>query len=160
MAVRLFGLLFAVLVLLFVFLLINYSDKNDPRSVLEQNVEHTLHVPCNINQNVCLVRFGELSVDLSLLPKNAKALEPLSVRLSSGNRDLLAADWHLWFQGRDMDMGVHWLQPKAQGSAPTLEFAGMIPVCTVDPDMTWQLIAQVELEGQNHRIIFEFLSTH
>jgi len=150
----------ALIMLLLAFLLINYSDKNDPRSVLEQSPQHTLNVPCNINQGVCRVRFGELSFDLSLTPQDAKALEPLNVTIASDNTDLLTTNWYLWFQGRDMDMGVHWLQPKTLDSAATAEFTGMIPVCTVDPNMTWQLIAQVDFEGQVHRIIFEFLSAH
>lgn len=129
-----------------------------PQALLEQTVNHQIVVPCELSNSPCKVRMGEFSFDLRLLSEQLKSLSPVTVELSTQNPELAQADWSLWFQGRDMDMGVHWLQQQQSSQAQT--YSGMIPICTVDEAMTWQLIVQTQWQGEVYRSSFDFQVEH
>lgn len=136
------------------------SSEFDPRALVAQEVDHRIHVPCDLRAGPCKVRVGDMAFDLSLEPGVAPPLTPLNVSISSANQSINLAQWYLWFQGKEMDMGVHWLQAKAPTNGEALTFSGMIPVCTVDQDMVWQLVAHTRLNDQDYRLFFEFVSEH
>lgn len=159
MIVRLAILVLVVAVAITWWLMPNKTAALGPQALLEQVVNHSISVPCELSSSACKVRMGEFSFDLRLLSGQLKSLTPITIELSTQQPELAQADWSLWFQGRDMNMGVHWLQQQQPPSQAAI-YSGMIPICTVDEAMTWQLIVQTQWQGEIYRSSFDFQVEH
>jgi hypothetical protein len=69
----------------------------------------------------------------------------------------------LWLEGRDMDMGRHYLIPQERidDADTSILSQGMIPVCTVDPDMVWRMVVVFNYQGKRMQIHFDVpVTTH
>lgn len=53
-----------------------------------------------------------------------------------------------------MEMGRHFIQELKRRTANRYAGKGTIPVCSVDPEMAWQLVAVVEHDSGLQRIIW------
>ena len=63
-----------------------------------------------------------------------------------------------WFEGRDMEMGRHFLSFQGNDLDDDANFLlakGMIPVCTIDPDMPWRLVINFEYQGEVLQVNFD-----
>ncbi len=103
---------------------------------------------CQLSNTLCTVSLPGLGrLTLELNPIGLPAMEPVQLKMTG--LDISPEnlkDMKLWFQGRDMYMGQHFLQPVLQNSITneaSMVFDGMIPVCTVDNNMIWQLVIEM-----------------
>ncbi len=103
---------------------------------------------CQLSNTPCTVSLpGHGRFTIALNPMGLPAMEPLQLKMTG--LDISPEnikDMKLWFQGRDMYMGQHFLQPdlpKSIANEASMEFDGMIPVCTVDNNMVWQLVIEM-----------------
>jgi len=64
-----------------------------------------------------------------------------------------------WFEGRDMNMGQHFILFSTENDMNSrINGTGMIPVCTIDENMVWRLIVQFTYQGQAMRVEFDLSS--
>jgi len=102
-----------------------------------------------LEQNCSVNLAGGIQLDIALSPKGLPTLEPLELRISSSSTALdQIQDIQIWFEGRDMDMGLHYfnlifLNDQIVGK-------GMIPICTIDASMVWQLNVAFIYQGKNN----------
>jgi len=156
----LYGLALALtLVCLTVFVL--YIPVNKPQRPSDQHVDHLVELPCDIANQVCRINLGALQFRVSLSPEGLPALEPLTFRVRAESS--LISEFEagaLWFDGKEMDMGLHWGQLQVTPDQNELRFKAMVPVCTIDREMVWRLNFQFEYESQRYRFVFDAHPRH
>lgn len=147
------------------------SAANFPVSPAELRVDHMVRTTCSASQQPCRLNLGSKHLSLSISPSGLPALEVLNLQLRvsgfGGN-----APAQVWFQGRDMDMGLHYFSattaPLMSETVATEEvddgvlekFQGMIPVCGIDRDMIWLLNVQYQHGGEVWRFVIELNAQH
>lgn len=117
---------------------------------------------CALNRGACVVTAGDTEIELSFDPADVPPLEPLLLTVQLPDH-IGAGDILLWFEGRDMDMGRHFLSATGEvkpvsGDLMMHTFNGMIPVCTVDESMVWAFHVRLTVENQVHEHVFELTS--
>lgn len=156
------------------YLLPNNAASLGPSAVLELPVNHRLAVQCALSEMPCKIRLGEFAFDLRVPSAPLKPFSPIDIELQVRSPQLAQAEWFLWFEGRDMDMGLHWLHSSNQldqsnqqqtevakvQQSQIKSYQGMIPVCSVDEAMTWRLNVQVAWQGEVYRSVFDFQVEH
>lgn len=119
------------------------------------NVKHRFEQSCHLNNGACTSfsdLFGRISVEVT--PNNFPAFKPLSVKVTVENH--LVNSIEVYLQGKDMFMGPNstLLNNNGQG-----RWSGntVIPVCSVDTDMTW--LVNIMVQGdESELLIFEIKS--
>ena len=89
-----------------------------------------------------------------LLPKGLPAMAPLVLSITGlGN---VKESLKVWFEGKNMHMGMHYMLPATNKSQlyDQKVFQGMIPVCSIDEEMVWLL--NVDIPIQNHIFNIQF----
>ena len=128
--------------------------------------DHLINVDCDLSTKVCPIRLGDLSMTLSLNPAGLPALTSLQLSISERSSAIEEAQsWSVWFVGRDMDMGRHLmtLAPQvgaekgeyAESGVDSMQYTGMIPVCTVDRSMMWLLNIQFAWRSELYRFVLQ-----
>jgi len=117
------------------------------------SVIKTIQSDCHFEHGLCkLVLSSDVTLSFKITPKEIPAMEPLYLTITGF--DGFANTSHLikvWFEGRDMSMGQHFMLPVQDGSLNDahlnnrLTLSGMIPVCSVDQDMIWRLVVELPL---------------
>lgn len=101
------------------------------------------------------------ALSFQLTPKQLPVMEPIEV-LISGLADV--SHFHkAWFEGRDMNMGVHFLLPKKSeeiGLQQEFILKGMIPVCQIDGAMVWRLVIELIYQNERIHIYFDQSASH
>ncbi len=151
---------------LVVLLLVLLADKwlpLDGSSAFVAEPDHVISVDCDIGHNACPIRLGDIKMTLSLTPDGLPALIPLRLAVSDSSIAVQEAEsWLVWFEGRDMEMGVHQLLPEPSGlpvskdasrSNNAVVFSGIIPICSVDSAMTWLLNVQFVWRAKLYRFM-------
>jgi hypothetical protein len=126
--------------------------------------DHLIKVDCDLSIKDCPIRLGDLSMTLSLNPTGLPALTPLQLSISKPSPSIEEArSWSVWFVGRDMDMGRHLMTPAPIEGAEqgghsgsginSMQYTGMIPVCTVDRSMMWLLNVQFAWRSELYRFV-------
>ncbi len=146
---RLLWPLSALALLLF---FISWKANNSELSVSSE----TLSVSeCSLAQGSCALVLEEVTFDLHLLPLGLPPMQPLTLEIAGAPAQLAALNvGELWFVGQSMDMGQHFLFPVSDTVHDRLVFQGAIPVCSVDPNMRWQLMAELEWQGRAYHVVF------
>jgi hypothetical protein len=112
---------------------------------------------CRLNDGACLFNssyFGAIRVEVS--PRDFPAFKPLLATVSVEGTFLKAVSLSL--QGKDMYMGPN-STILTKVNENTWEGKTSIPVCSVDPSMTW--LVQLTLMGkETERRVFEVKSAH
>lgn len=110
---------------------------------------------CILTVNSCSVLISEnQTLTINLNPKPLEALKPLSLKISGQNKN--DVNFKVWFEGRDMFMGQHYLIPENIDleTQETL-FSGMLPVCTSGEEMIWRLNIEFSHKSEKKRIQFD-----
>lgn len=118
---------------------------------------------CSLNQGRCLVELEGASVHFEIHPKRVPPLEPLKLIVKYDSPTELKEPL-IWFSGRDMEMGVHFFQEvstseSAESESSVRVFKGMIPVCTIDQRMVWQLHSQLTINHLRYEVVFDLTSS-
>lgn len=112
---------------------------------------------CQLNDGACLFDspyFGVIRIEVS--PRDFPAFKPLVTTVSVESTLLKAVALSL--QGKDMYMGPN-STALAKVSDHIWEGQTSIPVCSVDPSMTW--LVQLTLEGKvTEQLVFEVKSAY
>lgn len=119
----------------------------------------TLHEPsCDPSRETCSVSLDSVLLRIQLLPAGLPAMEPLTLQVgveSPYDIQLLSA----WFEGRDMDMGRHELASSHEYDEPdVMTLRGVIPVCSVNPKMVWQLKMRWKIRNTQQLLVFDLAS--
>lgn len=127
------------------------KNKKTPSEII------SIYSDCALDQESCIVSLqGNQSLIFKLGPKGLPAMEPLFLSIKGLNSPQNSLK--VWFEGRDMDMGTHYMLPISQKDESTksfYKFKGMIPVCSVDTKMVWLLITEFMYENKRHQIQFQ-----
>lgn len=115
----------------------------------EEGVRET-RIHCHFESHSCSVHMDDGSFELNISPLPIQALNQVQISLS--NLSINGDDMMLWFEGRHMDMGQHLLLPSEQNANDRLTWQGAIPICSVDPEMAWDLVISLESDGSPQRI--------
>jgi hypothetical protein len=108
---------------------------------------------CSLALHACELEIDSQAVRFELDPPGLPAMQTLTLRIEAAAEVLENLRIKgLWFEGHDMDMGNHYLLPDA--SAAGKVFKGVIPMCSADPSMLWQLVAELEYRSQSYRLVF------
>lgn len=119
---------------------------------------------CVISNFPCSVKLPDNSV-IEIVSSSAviKALEPIQIEIQyiQSQRHSLKKQssqpqaFSLYFSGREMEMGSHILVPNPQEGMEekVFSFQGMIPVCSVDPRMAWNLTTEFKLNDKLYVVI-------
>ncbi len=129
-------------------LISSVGDFNDrDQGLPEASFDQRIHTQCKTDTSCYLNLTRQLKLGVDIEPKSLPVLTPLSIRIQPQLQDI--DDFqitHAWFEGRDMDMGKHFLDIRATEDQVWL-LNGMIPVCTVDRAMIWRLVIRYTLDG-------------
>lgn len=111
---------------------------------------------CSPSRGACSVSLDATTIQVELQPSGLPAMVPLTLRVGVSSQvgvQLLRA----WFEGRDMDMGRHELTPLNQddASGAGIMLRGVIPVCSVNPMMVWQLKLLIEVNSIQQLVVFD-----
>lgn len=110
---------------------------------------------CSPSRGSCPVSVHSTTLQIQLQPPGLPAMVPLILHIGGETLDevqLLRA----WFEGRDMAMGRHELVPlKQDDGAGVIMLRGVIPVCTVNPKMMWQLKLLLQIQNTQQLIVFD-----
>lgn len=109
---------------------------------------------CAPSRTSCSVRVGFITLRIQLQPQGLPAMVPLTLRVDTET----LADVQIvraWFEGRDMDMGRHELAPLPGNDTTAIMWGGVIPVCSVNPQMMWQLKLLLQLRDEQQQIVFD-----
>ncbi len=110
---------------------------------------------CQLDRRSCVVSLpNNQEISFTLQPKRLLVMEMLSMRVDGFDSNMKIK---IWFEGRDMEMGKHYMQPvsnKSESLPSTILYKGMIPVCSLNPQMIWVLNA--EFMHENHLILVQF----
>ena len=63
-----------------------------------------------------------------------------------------------WFEGRDMNMGKHFLLPVNEDNSDIPDLTvlkGLIPVCHIDSSMIWRLVVEFQYKEGVIQLYFE-----
>jgi hypothetical protein len=121
-----------------------------------QHSVYSLLSRCHFDQGICQQVLSDSQVlHFKLSPPDAPPMEPLTLRVSGiSGIHLQANDIKVWFEGRDMSMGQHYMLPVVhhtqEASEVLLEertFKGMIPICSVDESMVWRLVVEFPFDS-------------
>lgn len=150
-------------VLLVLLLLLAYMTFLGRGTLLETKDTTDLYFSseCDLNSTSCSLHLAEqFMLTFRLKPKKIVPLERFELLISSDNEsfDQIEA-LAIWFEGRDMDMGRQYLRPLKglNNAGSSLLAQGMIPVCTVDPDMVWRLVVEFNYQGKRMHVSFDVL---
>lgn len=108
---------------------------------------------CSPSRGACSVSLDAYTLQVELQPPGLPALVPLTLRVGGGSQpgvQLLRA----WFDGRDMDMGRHELA-QLNDQSGTIMLSGVIPVCSVNPMMVWQLKLLLQVHNTQQLVVFD-----
>lgn len=120
---------------------------------------------CHFENGVCQVELAEFQpLRFELSPADLPAMEPLFLKITwLANPKTSFSHFKVWFEGRDMNMGQHFMLPEQDQHSKTLPspeiltFKGMIPVCSVDERMVWRLIIEYSEAENRQQIHFDIL---
>jgi len=137
--VFLFGALALLCLLLIIWLLPYQSSDSSQTRIADQVV----YLSCDVSENPCVLNLPQqLKMTLSVSPAGMPALKPLAFQLKIEAQPVSPLTLEAgWLNGKTMDMGRHFLTLHQQTNRQW-ELQGMIPVCTVDPEMVWQMTLQ------------------
>lgn len=142
----------SIIILSAIIFLSIYSSKKG--SSIQENIQ-IITSACSLNHSSCSVEvLDSLVINFDLLEKDLPALEPLQVVIK-GAPDVESIK--IWFEGRDMNMGQHFLIPVSNEQTilnESMIFKGMIPICGIDKQMVWRLVT--EILSQNTRVKIQF----
>jgi hypothetical protein len=105
----------------------------------------------------------DLVLQISLQPNGLPVLEPLKLTISkSGGKAEQLSDVAAWFRGLDMDMGQHPFLFKngTSLSSDAISASGMIPICSIDPNMVWRLTVQFKYLDVWAQVLFDLKAKH
>lgn len=136
------------------FLLASYFilDSRTGLETLHPEVSVSRNITCSLTSGSCEIPIAGGSISVNLRPRSLPALKPLTIEVKSPNG--LGQDSVLWFEGRDMEMGQHHLSASKDGENVQV-YNGMIPVCSVDQDMIWQLHVVAKFNDEWQEWIFD-----
>lgn len=119
-------------------------------------VQTVMVLDCELSIRECRLQVSPLiNLRFFLHPFGLPAMEPLTLSISGQSLADVQVQ-RAWFEGREMDMGLHMLIPKIETSDPdSLVLQGMIPVCSVNPLMVWQLKVLAEIRDQSYLFVFD-----
>lgn len=109
---------------------------------------------CHFEQGLCSLELSKtLNLSFQLTPLGVPAMEPLLLKITGlDGLALTHAMVKVWFEGKDMYMGQHFMLPVQEEtvkdlvhSSGELAFQGMIPVCSLDENMVWRLVVELPL---------------
>ena len=109
---------------------------------------------CAPSRAICSVQLGSITLQIQLQPPGLPAMVPLTLRVEAES----LADVQMvraWFEGRDMDMGRHDLAPIPESDTTAIMWSGVIPVCSVNPQMVWQLKLLLQVQDEPQQIVFD-----
>lgn len=110
---------------------------------------------CDPAYATCPIHIGSTALKVQLFPPGLPVMERLNLRIETTSKSEFQIV-RAWFEGRDMDMGRHELLPASLLSADdALLYTGVIPLCTVNPAMVWQLKLLIQVQDQQHRLVFD-----
>tara|TARA_R110001592_G_scaffold61350_4_gene186947 strand:- start:5354 stop:5809 length:456 start_codon:yes stop_codon:yes gene_type:complete len=142
-------LVFSAIVLLVVLNTIN--NKKTPSEII------TVYSDCSLDKESCVVSLqGNREIIFKLEPKGFPAMEPLFLSVHGLND--IKNNLKIWFEGKGMNMGIHYMLPIPDQVEPiytSYRYKGMIPVCTIDSKMVWLLKTEFVYEGNLHQIQFQ-----
>lgn len=159
--------LVAIVILIGVASFLYLMDKPEPANnvtIIQSN--------CHFDNGVCSLELSEhLKFRVQLMPVDLPAMEPVFLTLTKVSKDQqVSGSFRVWFEGRDMNMGQHFMLPSPHplgnalsssavsgDSAESLFFKGMIPVCSVDENMVWRLIIEHTEADSKQQIHYEIL---
>lgn len=110
-----------------------------------------VYLSCTFIRGECRAEQDGMTWHLSLSPSHFPALERLSLSVQVPAQFRVQ---QLYFEGANMEMGRHFIQELKQRTANRYAGKGMIPVCSVDSEMAWQLVAVVEHDSGLLKVIW------
>jgi hypothetical protein len=116
----------------------------------------TIPSKCSLENMSCSVSMSDGQILLfDLVPKGLPAMEPLMLTITGSG--LNQKPLKIWFEGKDMNMGKHFMLPVTSQNqlSNAVSFKGMIPVCTLDKDMQWLLNIELTDKHQLYHIQFQ-----
>jgi hypothetical protein len=117
---------------------------------------------CSLEKKSCIVSLKDNhEIIFNLEPKGLPVMELLSLSVDGISVEGLSNAQNMlkvWFEGRDMSMGRHFMLPASNNDvsfnvAP--KFKGMIPVCSIDTEMVWLLNAQFIHQSLLYQVQFQ-----
>ncbi len=131
----------------------------DPVLAEPKSPDYSFNSECSLNTNDCLLHLAEsLDINFRISPEEIRALERFDLKVSvSGQASEKVSGLIAWLEGRDMDMGTHFLslsESTFEAQKPLI-FSGVIPVCSIDDDMVWRLVVSFVYGGQVMQVNFE-----
>jgi len=121
---------------------------------------------CHFEHGLCELELSNaVSLSFHLTPIGIPAMESLYLTIAGlEGFDDAHRMLKVWFEGKDMYMGQHFMLPVQQQAAQELTnlsnsitLSGMIPVCSVDENMRWRLVVELPLEQEKS---ITFLENH
>ena len=121
---------------------------------------------CHFENGICEHELHKnLHLRFEFIPADLPAMEPFILLISTlSGEQIRSGNIKIWFEGRDMNMGQHFMLPAqdqiretVKSGPEVLAFKGMIPVCTVDADMVWRLIIELSHAGSMQQIHFDII---
>ena len=133
------------------FSLVFFSEWSKSRSEVHK-VDLTFNSECLYEKGDCVLHLAKsLKLNVKSTPSEIRALERFQLSVSvPGSEAAEITELIVWVEGRDMDMGKHFLNlPEAGFSLHDgVSVSGVIPVCTIDVNMVWRLVMSFKHRGK------------
>ena len=140
--------------IIFIFGIASFVFYNNNKNTAEITTT-TIHSDCSLQKMPCKVFMPDGQMLLFVIePNSLPAMEPLRLSVTGGA--ILKNPFKVWFEGKNMNMGRHYMlldHNKNQAFDKKI-FKGMIPVCSIDNEMVWLLNVEVALKNQLFKIQF------
>lgn len=121
-------------------------------------VHQSMRSKCPVTRQACTIVIDGKPLLFRLRPDGLPALTPLNLEVQIDEQLASSSDWSAWFEGRSMDMGLHFLaldEGHSTENAGLVHLSGMIPLCTVDAHMLWMLNVQFVYQNKRYRVLFD-----
>ena len=112
---------------------------------------------CSLQAPSCSFNLTDgTQLELALSPRGLPALEPLTLSISSSALSMnQVQNIQVWFEGSNMEMGHHYFNLIYADNQVVGK--GMIPICTINLLMVWQMNVAFRYQGENQLISFELI---
>jgi len=144
----LFISVFSIALLLFVF------TNNNNKATTNTNF---IFSDCLLDKKTCVVTLlDNQKIVFSLEPKGLPVMEIMTLSINGFHE--AKKKIKIWFEGKDMNMGTHFMLPvsnEIESKDNSYHFRGMIPVCTIDSDMVWFLNAEFMEKSRFYQVRFK-----
>lgn len=135
--------------------LLFYSDSKNKVAIIKTPI----HSDCSLEKIPCEISLPNgLALLFNLEPKGLPVMDPLVLTING--LEFIEEPLKVWFEGKSMNMGIHYMLPSPISSRVPGEyiFNGMIPVCSIDKNMVWLLNVDVPIKSQVFNIQFQLKS--